>query len=141
MYNLNQFFLGSEATDNKYLNRLGINSLIREALRAWNSHELGRLIYHYGGAVVGSFAQPNVRPLQPLKVAHAILFDQTHDNQSPMELRTAQDCLPSSALCLMASCAAGSNRGYDELVPHHIHVVKETRQYANWDENSVSYAF
>ena len=99
------------------------------------------MIYHYGGAVVGSFAQPNVRPLQPLKVAHAILFDQTHDNQSPMELRTAQDCLPSSALCLMASCAAGSNRGYDELVPHHIHVVKETRQYANWDENSVSYAF
>ena len=77
-------YSGSEATDNKYLNRLGINSLIREALRAWNSHELGRLIYHYGGSVVGSFAQPYVQPLQPCRVAHAILFDQTHDNQSPI---------------------------------------------------------
>lgn len=67
-------------------------------------------------------------------MTHALFFDQTHDNPSMIKVggsrphklyssarlfqkRSLSDVLPSAATVSVAYSAAGSARGYDELLP------------------------
>lgn len=158
LYVVAELFSGSEAMDKIFVERLGINSLIREAMQAHNVQELSRLVHKHGGRPIGSltwlpldnfsypankepsssdeaksYTQTNIpRILSPL-APHALFTDCTHDNETPTQKRTPEDTLPNAALVAFCSSAIGSVHGYDEIYPHLLDIVGEKRQYSTSD--------
>ncbi|KAJ1556212.1 hypothetical protein HK405_005002 [Cladochytrium tenue] len=127
LYVFAELFTGSEEKDILFVKKLGINSLIREAMNAWDPHELSRLVHRHGGIPVGSLTiPPEYFPLDmlghpldssfytPVKSdedvivnvvgssPHALFMDCTHDNETPHQKRTAEDTLSTAALVAMS---------------------------------------
>lgn len=84
-----------------------------------------------------------------LKIPPALFYDCTHDNETPNEKRHPSDrfvlaqcgyllySLPNAALVSMTACAIGSTRGYDELFPERVDLVKEERVYKCFESENV----
>ncbi|CAK9441370.1 uncharacterized protein LODBEIA_P52380 [Lodderomyces beijingensis] len=162
LYVVAELFSGSEEMDKVFVERLSINSLIREAMQAWSVGELSSLVHKHGGRPIGSltwlplseFSYPAEKEpelaksldgyteLEIPKVLtssrpHAIFMDCTHDNEMPAQKRTVEDTLPNAALVSFCSSAIGSVYGYDECYPHLLNVVSEDRLYSLNDENGI----
>lgn len=145
LYVVAELFTGSEDMDKIFVERLGITSLIREAMQAWSVEELSRLVHRHGGRAIGSFSKQPIEEFaktfdanQKHHIAsssniHALFMDCTHDNETPTQKRTVEDTLPNAALVSMCACAIGSVMGYDELNPKLLEIVTETRQYTFGD--------
>jgi len=156
-YTVAELFTGNEETDYVFVKRLGLNSLIREAMQSWSTAEMSRLVHRHGGRPIGSFelddisrveakspgggepgngegpAEPSreiIHRIKPVPV-QAMFMDCTHDNETPAQKRDARDTLPNAALVGMCGCATGSVMGYDEVYPKLIDLVNETRTYTS----------
>lgn len=146
-----ELFTGSEEMDFVFCKRLGISVLIREAMQAWSTQELSRLVHRHGGVPIGSFEVDEVTSSKPTisnstngtshtrehirrikqSPVHALFMDCTHDNETPAQKRDARDTLPNAALVAMCASASGSVFGYDECYPELIELVSEKRPYTS----------
>jgi glycogen debranching enzyme len=158
LYVCAELFTGSEEMDYVFVKRLGLSSLIREAMQAWSTAELSRLVHRHGGIPIGSFEVDEVSgadsaPSTPSSPSgktnglskpqreiirrirqtpvHALFMDCTHDNEMPTQKRDARDTLPNAALVSMCASATGSVMGYDEIYPRIVEIVHETRLYTS----------
>lgn len=151
LYVVAELFTGSEDTDYIFVKRLGLSSLIREAMQAWNTGEMSRLVHKHGGRPIGSFEVDEITKqdtttgtngtngsVKSREIIHrirvvpvqALFMDCTHDNEVPAQKRDARDTLPNAALVSMCASATGSVMGYDEIYPRLIDLVNEKRLYA-----------
>jgi glycogen debranching enzyme len=160
LYVVAELFTGSEEMDYVFVKRLGLSSLIREAMQAWSTGELSRLVHRHGGRPIGSFEVDEITradvktPVSPIREplellngsnghsreiiqriksmpVHALFMDCTHDNEMPAQKRDARDTLPNAALVNMCSSATGSVMGYDEIYPKLVDLVNDTRLYTS----------
>ncbi|XP_029313638.1 glycogen debranching enzyme-like [Cottoperca gobio] len=139
LYVIADICTGSQLFDNVFVNRLGITSLVRDTVDTAESQEEGGCQSLFGREPVGAFVQPSLRPLIP--AVTRMMFMDSHDvygpnNQSPNQKSSVYDFLPRSTLVSMACCATGSTRGFDELLPHQISVLREGHQYTCWNSDA-----
>ncbi|OCF33773.1 glycogen debranching enzyme [Kwoniella heveanensis BCC8398] len=155
LYIMAELFTGSQEMDLKFVRELGINSLVREAYNGHDVKSFADLLWRFGlGKPVGSmdaaclsspdelappFGKGAPRPciVTPLEGSkpHAVFYDLTHDNQSPLDKRTAEDALSTGALVTFCAAALGSNKGFDDLYPKLLDLVTDNRLYEVSDEN------
>ncbi|KIK60308.1 glycoside hydrolase family 13 protein [Collybiopsis luxurians FD-317 M1] len=158
LYVCAELFTGNEEMDLLFVKKLGINSLIRESYNGWDAKEYSRLLYRHGlGKPVGSMDGacltsveeiPSPTGKGPVRKAivtplngsmpHALLYDLTHDNESPLHKRSAEDALSTGALATFSYSAIGSVKGFDDLYPKLLNLVGEKRKYevTGLEENS-----
>ena len=133
-----------------FVNRIGINLLIRELIWCGDARGLSAQLHRYGGGydhMLGKIEEnkfdyikndnditlKNMKYLLP-SLPHSIIFDLTHDNETFLQkMNNLALNLTNMACNSFSSTAIGTTRGVDQLFPLQPSVVNEQRKY-NYDE-------
>lgn len=62
-------------------------------------------------------------------IPHAIMYDLTHDNESYRDKFTAEHALSVAGIVTFGYCAVASVKGFDDLYPKLLNLVREKRLY------------
>ena len=134
-----------------FVNRIGINLLIRELIWCGDARSLSAQIHRFGGGydhMLGKIEENtydyvkneenvvlrNMKYLLP-SLPHSIIFDLTHDNETYLQkMNNLALNLTNMACNSFSSTAVGSTRGFDQLFPIQPSVVNEQRRYV-YDED------
>ena len=135
-----------------FVNRIGINLLIRELIWCGNARDLSAQIHRFGGGYDhmlgkieenkfdyiknedGNVVLKKMKYLLP-SLPHSIIFDLTHDNETYLQkMNNLALNLTNMACNSFSSTAIGSTRGFDQLFPIQPSVVNEQRRYV-YDED------
>jgi glycogen debranching enzyme len=134
-----------------FVNRIGINLLIRELIWCNDARTLSAQIHRFGGGydhMLGKIEEnkfdyvknddkislKNMKYLLP-SLPHSIIFDLTHDNETYLQkMNNLALNLTNMACNSFSSTAIGSTRGFDQLFPIQPSVVNEQRRYVYDDE-------
>ena len=134
-----------------FVNRIGINLLIRELIWCGDARNLSAIIHRFGGGydhMLGKIEENkfdyvkndvnvtlrNMKYLLP-SLPHSIIFDLTHDNETYYQkMNNLSLNLTNMACNSFSSTAIGTTRGFDQLFPIQPSVVNEQRKYAYDDD-------
>ena len=134
-----------------FVNRIGINLLIRELIWCNDARDLSAQIHRFGGGydhMLGKIEEnkfdyiknddnitlKHMKYLLP-SLPHSIIFDLTHDNETYLQkMNNLALNLTKMACNSFSSTAIGSTRGFDQLFPIQPSVVNEQRRYAYDDD-------
>ena len=142
-----------------FVNRIGINLLIRELIWSEDAWKLSAQIHRFGGGfdhMLGKieenkfdYVKNNVDKdidkvvLKKMKyllpsLPHSIIFDLTHDNETYLQkMNNLALNLTNMACNSFSATAIGSTRGFDQLFPIQPSVVNEQRKYV-YDEQFIN---
>ena len=140
--------------ETNFVNRIGINLLIRELIWSTDAWKLSAQLHRFGGGFEHMLGKIEENKFDYIKtddnvickkmkyllpsLPHSIIFDLTHDNETYLQkMNNLSLNLTNMACNSFSSTAIGSTRGFDQLFPIQPSVVNEQRKYV-YDEQFIN---
>lgn len=129
-----ELFAGDEKREISFVNKGGINLLIRECIHSLDLESIGREIHYYGGGFENIFGKFSNNTSLIGRKPYSIIYDISHDNKTLFSILGNGKLFHTFvSLISFGLSAIGTTRGFDEFYLFNPSVVKEERKYRMLD--------